>query len=444
MGGASNVAVRAIADEFHADAAALSWFVTSFLVVSAMFLLPFGRLGDLWGRKRTFQAGGAVFCVGSALCVAAPSLALLIAARAVQGAGGAMLAATAPAILISVFPPQERGRVLGINTAAVYAGLAAGPVVGGVLTSLAGWRSIFLLGLVAAELAFLLTRLRLRGDWAEARGEGFDFAGAALCALGLGPLSVGVTLLGSWWAAPWLAAGGGAALVAFVWWESRTKQPILEVGLFRHNRLFALSNVAALISYAATFATTYLLSLYLQVVRDLSPRNAGFVLLTAPVFQAVLSPWAGKLSDRVAPRIVSSVGMGLCAAALGLFALVDAQTPLVLLIGEIALLGVGFALFSSPNMNAVMSSVERRQLGVAAATVGTMRTVGMTMSMAVVTLLLTAHLGSREITPVVAGPYVEAMRVSFALFAGLCVLGVPASLARGKGRGGKEATDGHR
>ena len=436
MGGASSVAVRAVGDEFHADAATLSWFVTSFLVVSAMSLLPFGRLGDLWGRKRTFLTGVGIFCVASALCVAAPSLGWLIAARCVQGGGSAMLAATAPAILISVFPPEERGRVLGINTAAVYGGLAAGPVLGGMLISAAGWRSIFLLGLVAAELAFLLTRMRLRGDWAEAKGEGFDTMGAALVALGLGPLSVGITLLESWSAAPWLAAGGGIALIAFVRHESRTKHPILEVGLFRHNRLFALSNVAALISYAATFATTYLLSLYLQVVRGLSPRETGFVLLTAPVFQAVLSPWAGRLSDRVAPRVVSSIGMALCAAALGLFALVGAATPLPLLVGTIALSGIGFALFSSPNMNAVMSSVERRQFGVAAATVATMRSVGMTFSMAVVTLLLTSYLGDRMITPAVAGPFVGAMRLSFLLFAGLCLLGVPASLARGKGGSG--------
>jgi EmrB/QacA subfamily drug resistance transporter len=431
MGGAANVAVPALGEEFHVTAGALNWFVTGFIVVSAMVLLPFGRLADLVGRKRLFLAGIALFCVASLLCVAAPSFWLLIAARTVQGVGAAMMGGTAPAILVSVFPPAERGRVLGINTAAVYTGLAAGPVLGGVLTHLAGWRAIFLLGLLVAESAYFLARTRLEGEWDEARGERFDMGGAVLCALTIGPLTVGISLWKAWALGPWLAAAGLAALVAFVVQESRTRQPILEVGLFRRNRLFALSNVAALLSYAATFASSYLLSLYLQVVRGLDAQETGLVLLTAPIVQATLSPWAGKLSDRVPPRFVASAGMALCAAALLAFAFVGAGTPFALLVPAIAVLGLGFALFSSPNTNAVMSSVERRQYGVAAATLGTMRQVGMTLSMAAVTLLLTMHVGNRPLTGAVAVPFVAAMRVAFGFFAALCALGIPASLARG-------------
>jgi EmrB/QacA subfamily drug resistance transporter len=423
MGGAANVAVPALGEEFHADAAMLNWFVTGYIVVSAMFLLPFGRLADLLGRKRLFLAGLGLFGFASLACVAAPSFALLIAARAAQGIGGSMMGGTAPAILVSIFPPQERGRVLGINTAAVYVGLAAGPVP--------GWRAIFLLALLVAETAFFVARFRLEGEWSEARGERFDGAGTLLCAAAVGALTVGLSLWQTWSYGPWLAAAGVAALGGFIVRESRAAHPLLDVGLFRRNRLFAFSNVAALISYAATFASSYLLSLYLQLVRGLDAEQTGAVLLTAPIVQAALSPWAGKLSDRVAPRLVASVGMALCAAALAAFAFVDAATPFLLLVPEIALLGFGFALFSSPNTNAVMSSVERRLFGVAAATLATMRQVGMTLSMAAVTLLLTLHVGDRPLTPAVAQPFVDAMRVSFACFAVLCLLGVPASLARG-------------
>jgi EmrB/QacA subfamily drug resistance transporter len=433
LGGSSNVAVPAIGAEFHADAATLNWFVTAFIVVSAMLALPFGRLADLHGRKRLFLIGMSLFTVASTLCAAAPSLGLLVAARVAQGIGGSMMAGTAPALLVSIFPPQERGRVLGINTAAVYTGLAAGPVAGGFLVRYGGWRSIFLLSVLVGAFAFFLTRFRLHGEWAEARGERFDGTGAALCAAGIGLLVIGVTLLESSAAGPWLAVAGAASLTAFFLHESRTAQPIFEVGLLRRNRMFALSNLAALISYAATFATGYLLSLYLQVVRGLDPQHAGAVLLTAPVVQAVLSPIAGRVSDRVPPRVVASLGMALCAGALGALAFLRTDTPLALLIGEAAVLGAGFALFSSPNTNAVMSSVDRRLYGVAAATLGTARQVGMTFSMAIVGLLLTLHLGSAPVDHRVAGPLVSAMRLSFGLFAVLCLAGVPASLARGSG-----------
>ncbi|MBN1772926.1 MAG: MFS transporter [Deltaproteobacteria bacterium] len=432
MGGAAHVAVPAIGAEFRADAATLNWIVTAFIVVSAMGALPFGRLADIVGRKRTFLIGTAVLGLGTLLCVPAFSLPMLIAARAVQGVGAGLLAGTAPAILVSIFPPRERGRVLGIQTAAVYAGLAAGPVFGGLLTHWFGWRSVFLFSLVVTELTWLTARTRLVGEWAEARGERYDVAGAVLSATSVGLLTVGITLLRSWVAAPWLAAGGVVTLALFLWHESRTVQPILEVGLLRRNRMFALSNLAALISYAATFAATYLLSLYLQVARGLSAQAAGGLMLAGPVVQAALSPWAGRLSDRVAPRVVASVGMAVCAVALGGLALVGGTTPLPLVIGVTMTLGAGFALFSSPNTNAVMSSVERRTFGVAAATLGTARQIGMTLSMALVTVVLTLHLGTAPVTPEVAGPLVEAMRVAFAIFAVLCLAGVPASLARGR------------
>ncbi len=432
MGGAANVAVPVVGTEFRADAAALNWIVTAFIVVSAMGALPFGRLADIVGRKRMFLTGTAVLGLGTLLCVPATSLPLLIAARAVQGVGAALLAGTAPAILISVYPPQERGRVLGIQTAAVYAGLATGPVLGGLLTHWFGWRSVFLFSLVVTELTWLTARTRLVGEWAEARGERFDRLGAVLCAAAVGLLTVGVTLLKSWAPAVWLAGAGVAALVLFVWHESRTAQPILDVRLLRRNRMFAMSNLAALISYAATFAATYLLSLYLQVARGLSPQAAGGLILAGPVVQAALSPWAGRLSDRVAPRLVASIGMTLCTVALGGLALIGRTTALPLVVAVVMLLGAGFALFSSPNTNAVMSSVDRRMYGVAAATLGTVRQVGMTLSMALVTVVLTLHLGRAPVTPAVAGPLVAAMRVAFAIFALLCLLGVPASLARGR------------
>ncbi len=431
MAGAVNVAIPAIGREFHADAVTLNWVVTAFLVVSAMLLLPFGRLADVVGRRRVFVAGLAVFSLTSALCGLAPSLPLLIAARAAQGAGGALVFATSLAILSSVFPPEERGRVLGINVAAVYLGLSAGPVLGGVLTQHGGWRAVFLATALLLVPALLLARYGLEGEWAEARGERFDFAGAVLCAAAIGPLTVGVSVIRSSAAGPWLAAAGVAAGVAFVVREARTPQPILDVGLLRRNRLFAMSSLAALIGYAATFTSGYLLSIYLQVVRGLDPQRAGALLLVAPAVQAALSPFAGRLSDRVDPRYVASAGMAVCVVGLAGLALVGAATDLALVVVAVGVLGVGFAFFSSPNTNAAIGSVDRRMYGVAAATIGTARVVGMTFSMAVLTLLLAMRLGDVPLPSADPGDLVGTMRAAYAAFAVLCLAGVGASLARG-------------
>jgi MFS family permease len=227
-------------------------------------------------------------------------------------------------------------------------------------------------------------------------------------------------------------------LAGFVAFETRCREPLLDVGLFRHNRVFAFSSLAALINYAATFAVTFLLSLYLQEVRALSPQQAGLVLVAQPLVQALLSPWAGRLSDRVEPRTVASIGMALCFAGVALLNLVGRDTPLACVIACLVFLGVGVALFSSPNTKAIMNAVEPAVYGVASAVVGTMRQVGMTLSMGAVMLILKAHLGETEVDAATADAFVAGMRTAFTIFAGLCAVGILASLARGRSDAGGE------
>lgn len=432
MGSATNVALPAIGREFGLGTAGLGWVASTYLLAAAAGLVPLGRFADLRGRRRVFTAGMGLYAASSLLCALAPSAAALYAARLAQGFGGAMMFATGLAILTSIWPAGGRGQVIGINTAAVYLGLSLGPFLGGLLTQHGGWRSLFLANAALGLGAALFAAARLRGEWAPARGERYDGAGAALSIAGLAALMLGLGRLPDAAGAAGVAAGA-LLLAAFAAWEARCRQPLLDVSLFRRNRAFAWANVAALVNYSATFAVTFLLSLYLQEARGLTPREAGALLVAQPVMMAAFSPLAGRLSDRVAARVVASLGMGVVAAGLLLLATLGAATPLPAIAGCLMLLGFGFALFSSPNTNAVMAAVAPRLYGVASATLGTMRLTGQMLSMGLASLVLALHTGAHARVAADRAAFLAGQRAAFLLFGLLCVGGVFASLARPRG-----------
>ena len=431
MGSAVNVALPRIGGEFRMNAITLGWVATSYILAAAIGLVPLGRLADMRGRKRVFVWGVVVFTLGSIASALAVSTTTLIVARVVQGLGGAMMFGTGTAILTSVFAPQERGRVLGINVATVYLGLSLGPTLGGVMTQALGWRSIFWACVPLGVAVVAVVVWKLKGEWFEAQGERFDIAGTVLYGVALFCLMYGFTLL------PAVSGGllvgvGLAGLAGFVVLERRIKSPVLDISLFSRNQVFALSNISALVNYSATSAVGFLLSLYLQYARGLDARGAGLVLVAGPVVQAAISPLAGRLSDRVEPRIVASIGMGLTVVGLVSFTFLGSATPLGLIVAGQVLLGSGFGLFSSPNMNAIMGCVERRHYGIASGTVATMRMVGQMFSMGIAMLLLALFVGRVQITPNQNAGLLAAMRVAFVAFVVLCLGGVFASLARGR------------
>jgi len=431
MGSSINIALPSVGSELAMDAISLGWVATAYLLAAAMFLVPFGRIADIYGRKRIFTYGILTYTVASILSAIATSAAMLIASRVLQGIGGAMIFSTGVAILTSVFPAEERGKALGINVAAVYLGLSLGPFLGGLLTEHFGWRSIFVLNVPLGLIIIAFIFWKLKGEWAEAKGEKFDITGSVIYSLMLIAIMYGFTRLPDM-SGVWLIVVGAVGVVAFVKWETKVKSPVLNIGLFRNNTVFALSNLAALINYSATFAVAFLLSLYLQYIKGLTPQNAGLILVAAPVVQAIFSPLAGRLSDRIEPRIVASVGMGLTVIGLVLLTFLGEKTSLGFIVASLVVLGFGFALFSSPNTNAVMSSVEKRFYGVASGTLATMRQIGMTFSMGMAMLLFALYIGRVQITPEYYSLFLRSVNVAFVIFAALCFAGTFASLARGK------------
>ncbi|MEW6162237.1 MAG: MFS transporter [Nitrospirota bacterium] len=433
MGSSVNIALPSIGREFEMNAVLLSWIPTSFLLSAAMFLVPAGRIADIHGRKRIFTYGIFIFTLSAFLMTMSPSANFLISLRFLQGIGSSMVFGTAVAILISVFPAGERGKALGINAASIYLGLSLGPFVGGFLTQHFGWRSIFLATIPVGLIVITLIFLTLKGEWAEARGERFDLSGSIIYSLTLLAIMYGLSLL----PAPlslWLILIGILGIFAFIRWEIKAINPILGINLFRNNMVFSFSNLAAFINYCATFAVVFLLSLYLQYIKGLSPQKTGLILVFQPVVMTIFSPFAGRLSDRIEPRIVASIGMALTALGLFLLTSLNEKTNLEFIIACLILLGFGFAFFASPNTNAVMSSVGKKFYGVASGTLGTMRLIGQMLSMGIAMLLFAIYIGKVQITPEYHQLFMKSVKAAFIIFATLCSGGIFASLAKGKVR----------
>jgi len=431
------VALPAISSAFHLDAVTLGWVTSAYLLTAAIFIVPFGKLADLYGRKRFFLLGNCLFAVGSLLAAVSWTGSVIIAARVIQALGGAMVFSTSIAIVTEVFPPGERGRAFGIITATVYAGLSLGPFIGGVLTEHAGWASIFLVNIPLALIVILLTLLYIPEEWVDADERRFDLSGAVLYGLMLFGCIYGLTLMPSLSGILWMLLGV-AGIAVFVWWERQAPVPILKLSLFRHNPVFVFSNIAALINYAVVFAVGFLLSLYLQYNRGIDPQTTGLILIAQPVVQMIISPVSGHLSDRIEPRILATIGMGCTTIGLAVLMLLSPTTPLYVIIAGLLVLGLGYGLFSSPNTNAIMSSVDVRHLGIASGMVSTMRAIGQMVSLAIAMLVFSAIIGSVQISPAVYPQLQQSVNVAFAIFVVLGIIGTWVSYARGKVRAGKQ------
>jgi len=436
LGSAVNLALPSIGKDLNANAIQLGWVISSFILSSAIFLLPFGRLADIMGRKKIFSLGILLFAISTSLIIFSHSITSLIVLRVFQGLSSSMIFGTSLAIITSVFEPGERGRAMGINITATYLGLSCGPVIGGLLTQYLGWRSIFAFLVPFAMISLILIKRRIKTEWADASGDRFDWQGSLIYGIALSSFMYGFSRLPSF--PGWIFITIGILMAAvFLIAEKKIINPVFDISLILQNRVFAFSGIAALIHYSATSATGFFISLYLQYLKGLDARTAGLIMISQPIAMTLLSPAAGKLSDRKNPGVIASAGMGMTATGLILLCFIKETTPNYLIILLLLLMGIGFGLFSSPNSNAIMSSVEKRHLGVASGVVGTMRMVGQMMSMGIAMMLISLYIGKQTINPDTYPGLLAGMRTGFIVFSILSVFGIFASLARNKKLGNR-------
>lgn len=428
---AVNIAVPAIGLEFDMNAIWLNWVTIAFMLTSTVLMVPFSKLADKYGYKKIFLIGNIVFMVFCILTPLAKSAVPFIILRALNGIGAAMFIVTGMAMLISAFPANERGRAIGISLAAVYLGISAGPFLGGILTQYWGWHSVFW-----APVPFLLVIVisvvwKLKTEWTHPYEGKFDWAGAIIYSISLVGLLYGLAMLPDI-SGIWIVLASIVFLLLFIWIETRTKNPVMEINLFRRSRLFAFSNLAALISYSAIMSIAFLLSLYLQYNRGMSATEAGLVLVAQPFVQAIVSPFAGRLSDRVEPVYLASMGMGITTLGLVCLGFTGANTQIWFIILGTMIVGLGCALFVSPNTNAIMGTVDKSMYAAANATLSTMRQLGGMVSQAIVMVAFALIIGQVVITSQYYGDFLTSMKIVLFISAGLCFIGIFLSLARGK------------
>lgn len=487
-GSALNLSIPDIGEEFGVSANFVGWLVTGYTLAVAAFSVPIGRVADITCRKTVLVTGLVIFVACCIAAVFSMSMAMLLCVRIVQGIGAAMIFSTNTAILIGAFPGNMRGRVLGYSLASTYVGLSAGPVAGGFLNHNLGWKSIFILTGILGALAFFIALFKLPKEresdqagqarreaqafWADcAQQEAQDVAaelaeptesagtvksdeatesvravksdetvepakrsmdlwGNALYVVSIVLLMYGLSEIGRGFFAVGLAAAGVLIGVLFIWHEWKAEDPAVKVTMFKDNIGYAFSNLSALLNYGATFAISYLISIYLQVVMGYSSQVAGLIMIFQPIIMAVLSPVSGRISDRVSPFKLSSAGMAFCAAGTTLFIFVGQDTGLVMIIIALIITGLGFSLFSSPNTNAVMSFVDKDDYGVASSILATMRSIGHTLSMVIVTIVVSRFMADVPLAEAEPEILVRVIRISFIVFTGICAAGVFISLKR--------------
>ncbi len=428
-----HVAVPTIANEFQADAVLVSWVPTAFLLTTVVLMLPFGKLADIQGRKKTYLRGITILCLASLLAAASQNIWWLIGCRVLQGVGAAQVFGTGMAIITAVFPREQRGGALGYVAASVYVGLFSGPLVGGFFTEHFGWRSIFLFQLPLSILVIALTLWKLKGDWKAEVKPTFDVTGALVFAGWAISVLLGLSAMPSW--------GGAATLLLslafgwlFLYHQNRVEQPLVQVQAIRANRVFSFSLISSFLLYSATFPVTFLLSLYLQYIKGVPPGLAGQLLVVQAVIMAILAPFTGKLSDRYEPRLLTTFGSLSIATGFGILLGLGYDTPNYMVPLSQVFIGIGFGFFSTPNNNAAMSSLRRAGLSMASATVNLSRTLGNMIGMGIVMMIIAIMMNDEPITPANYDSLLSSIRLALSLSFGYALVAAWFCYARGNMR----------
>ena len=426
-----NIAIPDLAADLQANAKMVSWLPTLFILSSVIFMLPASKLADNYGRKRIYAYGLALNAFSSFMCGLGTSIEWLLFWRFVQGAAAAAIFGTGVAIITSVTPAHKRGAALGITAACVYVGLTVAPAVGGWLTELWGWRSVFLFQVPIVIALLLLIKIRLTGEWKNAEKTQYDWWGTGIFAVFSSSLVYGLSILPNMLGFAMLGLSV-ISLTFFIVHQSRSRRPLIRVQMFRESRVFSLSLATSLLMYASNFPLVFLMSLYLQYVKDLSPSHAGQVILVQALSMAIMAPLSGKLADRFEPRLVATLGCVIVAFGLYVLSLMNTETSITYIACSLLLIGFGFGLFSTPNNNAIMGGVQVHEVGVASASMNLSRTIGNLFGMSLVNLMVHYYLANAQFTqeqnPALIQTVEMALNMSLAFVVVACVI----SAFRGK------------
>lgn len=425
-----NVALPTIADDLQADAVLLSWVPTMNLLGAVALQLPAGRIADMIGHKRVFLAGVVLFALASMLVLTVTDIRPFLVLRLTQGISGAMIFGTGMAIITRIFDDNNRGMALGLSSASVYLGLTCGPMIGGWLTEFWGWHAVFLAPLPLTVLSLVMVGFFVR-ESERRREERLDWLGSLIFMFATTTTFVGISELPKP-AGIITALLGLGAFVLFIFQQERAAHPLIRFRQLAANRVFFRSLQSSFLMYSANYPLQFMLSLYLQYIQQLTPSEAGQLMLLQAMIMVVVAPLSGRLSDWLEPRIPATLGSLLFALGLGILSLLDASSSLLQVALTLLLMGLGFGLFSSPNNNAALSSVAVERLGIASALLNISRSMGNMLGMAVVVFLFNMLIGNARIQPEQYPALMNALQIAFLICAGYALTAAAISWSRGR------------
>ncbi|MDR3282824.1 MAG: MFS transporter [Candidatus Methanoplasma sp.] len=425
-----NLALVHIGADFDVGSHSLALVNTVFLLSSVVAMVPAARLSDIHGRKKTMVAGLLVTTAGAVVAVFSPTFEVFLSMRLVMGVGAAAISVSSMALLTEVFPFERRGWAIGVQTTFVYLGMALGPTLGGFISDGVGWRGLFFFILPFSAVSMTLLS-KFKYDVVADRGGRMDSTGSAVYAATVVLTIIGAVNLPAWWAFALLFAGL-ALLAAFVSMMRSRESPVLDLSVFKH-KVFSRSCLAAFMNYASSYSVSFFLALYLQHIGALTASQAGLIMLTQAAFQIVLTSWSGGRSDRMRDkRILPTTGMALTCIAIVMILFLGTEVNYAYIAVILALLGIGYGMFSAPNSNAVMSSVPPRNRGEAAGMLSVVRQVGMLTSMSIAMLSISVIMGSADnLNPSTFGDFINVIRAAFVVCLVMCVIGTAVSWLRG-------------
>lgn len=416
------ITLPVIGVEMQASAVELSLVETAFLGAYTAFMLPFGRMSDMMDKSMIFKAGLLVYTLASLALGLVDNIGLFIGIRTVQGLSAAAMAATSMAIIVEVVPTEKRGQALGLCIGAIYAGLASAPFLAGLITDYYGWRWVYYASAICLLLTLLPSFFIMKGKAAPSKGH-LEPGNSLPLILGTLALAFGAAELGQGMIGTGLIVSGLILLAVFFLADRRSTAPLLPLSYLRRNRILSHALILQMLTYAGAFGMTFLFSIHLQSIEGYSAFEAGQILIVGPVLMALITPFVGRLTDRYSPRALVALGIACTATGTALAIGVAGDDSLAVLIAALIAQGIGFAIFSTPNMAVIMGSVDPNRTGFASAVTAKTRSIGMVASMTIITLLMSAQMGDSKVTANPEG-FLPAMTVAFILLSLLGLLSV--------------------
>lgn len=420
------VALPQLANEFNLNNIMQNWVINIFLFTVAITAVPLGKFSGKNGIKKTLNLGLILFLIGTIITTFANSYLTLLIFRAIQAIGTAMIYNTQTSIVVLAVEEKNRGKALGIIISGVYIGLAIAPFISGILTYNFGWRTIFYFTIPFTLIALFLSLYKVKDEWNMYENETYDKLGSILYIIGIFFFIYGFTILNQTKGILFTIIGI-IFLLGFIITDLRIKYPIFNLRLFKNKR-FSSSNIASLISYIATFVVTYILNYHFQYILNLDSQTTGIFLIVTPVIMAIISPFSGKISDKIDSQKLAAIGMVFVTIAMFILIFLNKSTPLWIIFIAMALQGLGYGIFSSPNTNMIMSSVPPEETPSASVSITVMRVIGQTMSLAMLTIIFAIIMGDVPIIPKYFNLLTKSSQIACIISTILCFIAVIASL----------------